>query len=178
MLLAAGCTTVIVPPPAVADPVPVVVVDHGKHSSLVLDVGDGTSVEYAYGEWGWFARSETGWYEVFPALLCPTQGTLGRRELAVPADPESVRGAIPGEEHLSLAVERARSDALRARLDALVEHAAERHWNDEYQRWFVPHARDYHVFHNCTHRLGAWLRELGCEVRTGGIYSNYRVEPD
>ena len=46
-----GCAMTFRPPVYPENPVTVVVLDHGRHSSLVLPRGDGGSVEYAYGEW-------------------------------------------------------------------------------------------------------------------------------
>src|SRR5687768_7285716 len=108
---AAGCATTIRPPADPKDPVSVALIDYGYHASLALPAGPGTSVEYAYGEWEWFARNNDAWYRVFPALCWPTRGALGRRALAFPPE-------VACEEILVFQVGRAEAEALLARLNA------------------------------------------------------------
>ena len=51
MATLSGCgTTLIVPPDKPRDPAPVFVLDHGRHTSLVLSAANGTLHRYAYGD--------------------------------------------------------------------------------------------------------------------------------
>jgi hypothetical protein len=78
LVVSSGCTTSIVPPKSAPDPIEVSVVEYGRHASLVLPEGTG-AVEYAYGEWKWFALEQKQIWRVFRVLLCPADGTLGRQ---------------------------------------------------------------------------------------------------
>ena len=46
-----ACTSTIIPPTEVDDPVRVVLLDHGRHASLVLPRADRGMVRYTYGDW-------------------------------------------------------------------------------------------------------------------------------
>lgn len=78
VMVLGSCATIITPPAEVHDGVTILVVDYGRHSSLVLPDFRGGMVEYAYGEHAWFARNRNQWYRVGPVLFLPTSGTLGR----------------------------------------------------------------------------------------------------
>ena len=100
-----ACVTSIRPPAEPKDPVSVALIDYGYHASLALPTADGGCVEYAYGEWEWFALNNDAWYRVFPALCWPTRGALGRRALRFPPD-------VASEETLVFQVGRAEAAAL------------------------------------------------------------------
>lgn len=164
----AGCVTTIRPPSNPADPVDVALIDYGHHASLALPSGD-RAVEYAYGEWEWFALNNDAWYRVFPALFWPTQGALGRRSLPFPP-----RG--PAEEILLFRVGRAEADALLARLNARFASRPETPVpNPLVGLTFVPDDVDYCATSNCNSVLAAWLRELGCEVSRPSCFASFRL---
>ena len=136
----------------------VAVIDYGYHASLALPAADGTLVEYAYGEWEWFALNNDAWYRVFPALCWPTQGALGRRALRFPPD-------VASEETLVFQVGRAEAAALLDRLNRrYASRTEEPVHNPAVGLTFVPDDASYCCAANCNTTLADWLRELGCEV--------------
>jgi hypothetical protein len=172
---ATGCVTTIRPPAAPADPVAVRLIDYGYHASLVLPAGEGASVEFAYGEWEWFALNNDAWYRVFPALLWPTQGALGRRRFDVP--PDAV--AVPAEEVLRFRVGRAEAAAPRRRLEErFASRPEEPVHNPLVGLTFVPDATSYCAAVNCNTVLAGWLRELGCEVSPPACTASFLLKGD
>lgn len=173
-----GCVTVIRPPANPPDPVVAALVDYGYHSSLVLPSADGESTEYAYGEWEWFALNHDDSYRVFPALCWPTRGTMGRRRLPVPTQPEALRPLVACEEMFALRVSRARAQALLDTLEARYQrHAPTEVYNPLSGLHFVQDDEDYSCCNNCNHVLVRWLEALGCEVRGTACFSSFKVEP-
>ncbi len=168
----AGCVTAIRPPAAPADPVGVAIVDYGYHASLILPLPGGGAMEYAYGEWNWFALNLDRWYHAIPALCWPTRGTLGRRRHA--SFPR--RGGLSSQKFLEFRVERARAEALAAALDERYgRNAATEVFNPVNGLTFVHDECDYWCLANCNHVLAAWLRELGCDVGGSACFSSFRI---
>lgn len=172
-----SCTTSIVPPANPVDPVSVYVIDYGRHTSLLLPKEEGAGlIEYAYGEWNWFALDRSRWHDVFGTLLWPTQGTLGRWEWDLPADAAEIRLGIFCEDVLEISVAEESRRALLLRLDA--RHAQRidtLHYQPLYQLDFVHDDRKYHLAHNCNHVLAQWLRELDCEVHGWSMFADFVV---
>jgi len=169
----AGCATTIRPPAQVRDPVVVVLVDYGKHASLVLPAPGG-SVEYAYGHWGYFALNRNDVCTGMFALCCYSQGTLGRRTFEVA--PGTLRGRIHCEQLTELTVERTKADLLRAKLDARWElHADTKVANDLNGLMFVKDDEGYICWNNCNHVVLRWLEELGCETSGCGCFADFEV---
>ena len=178
-LLLGGCgNTRIVPPLDPVDPVPVFLLDHGRHTSLVLPAPDGSLHRYAYGDWRYYAEREVGPRESLAALFWPTPGALGHRRLPGPPTVAAVRAQVRvgiTELH-ALPVERARVEALRTRLDALIAQAE--HWLDtpEVDLVFHAHPTGYHLGHNSNQMIADWLVELGCEVSRRPVLSGWRID--
>lgn len=172
-----GCTTLVVPPTQPVDPVSVMIVDYGRHSSLIFPSEEGGLVEFAYGEWKWFALMQNQWHRLPAALFWPTQGTLGRRELANHAAPELAHRI--GAQHLfAIMVERTRMAAVRDSLEQ--QHASQigqKVYNQTHQLTFVPDEHDYSAFHNCNHGTCEWLESLGCKVGWTALIANFQVRP-
>ena len=177
--LLGGCAaTRVIPPATPAEPTAVFLLDHGRHSTLILPHGDGM-VRYAYGDWNWYAKVETGVFAGSSAVLFPSRAALGRRVLKGPATVGGVRRHLAvGFQHIHpLTVEAARAEALRRDLDALFFASAEApRENTIYDLAFVPHPRPYSAFENSNHEIAKWLRELGCEVEGTAFWANWRVE--
>lgn len=172
-----GCTTIIHPPVAPEDPVSVVVADYGYHSSLLLPLPDGGSMEYAFGEWDWFALNRDEWYRVCGTLCCPNQGALGRRRLSMAPTRAVAEGALYCREAHEIRVARASADLLAKRLDDRFRKNLEtRVYNPVLRLEFVHDEIDYCFFVNCNHVLARWLRELGCELDGSACFSSFRVE--
>lgn len=151
-------------------------VDYGKTPSLILPVDSNRMVAYAYGDWEYYARRRQGPFESTAALLWPTQGTLGRREIVGPITAETVRHGLDAEfqELLEFTVEQAAVDRLHAKLDRIHEaHASTA--TSAYGMTFVHHPKSYTYWSNSNHMTAEWLRELGCEVRGPAFSSWWRV---
>lgn len=167
LLSLAGCATTIRPPSAPRNPVVVVLVDYGKHSSLILPAGAGW-VEYAYGEWDYFALNEDDLCTGLGALCCFNQGALGRRALTT--------ARVAAEELFELQVARADADALRNRLEERFRKRPETQvLNPLNGLTFVHDDEDYICWNNCNHVLLRWLEELGCEVGGCGCFADFRI---
>lgn len=176
-VLVAGCTTTLVPPVEVERGTRVLVLDHGRHTSLVIRIAEQRSVRYAYGEWRWFAERRQGPLRVFPVLFWPTQGALGRRALRRAPSPDALQGHVPViREALSLEVPADAARALRARLDERFARAVDRAvTRPEYALTFVPDPRSYALTHNSNHAVARWLRELGVTVRGWPVLARWRL---
>jgi len=176
-MLLTSCATTIVPP-ASQDRVDVFLLDHGRTTSLVLPAPENRIVRYAYGDWNWYALSNTGILDGLRALIGPNQGAFGRQELTGPADAQTIRSRYPPAYIVNLhaiPVDRGRVERLRERLDA--QHHAGRATGIAHtvEFEFVPDARPYSYFHNSNHVIAQWLRELGCETHGLSFSSEWRV---
>jgi hypothetical protein len=178
---AAGCTARLTPPPSPANPVPVLILDHGRHASLVLPSAQGGSIRYSYGDWRYYARAVTGLRSGAAALFWPTASALGRRELEAPPEEAAVRRALRvwADTVITLEVEGARAEALRTRLDTLYSQGRDKAhlYNEIYDLDFVHHPRRYWFGHNSNQVVAGWLRELGINVRGPTLLSSWKVEP-
>ena len=191
MILLAVCATVVaaqvvplgipttVVPPRPADPATVYLVDYGRTTTLVLTVAENKMVAYAYGDWTYYALRKQGPVESVAALLWPTQGTLGRKEINGPSDVETVRRELgPGLEEIhQFDVERHALARLHAKLDDIyydrLGTAVE-----SYGMTFVHHPEPYTYWSNSNHMTAEWLRELGCETRGPAYAAWWRVRPE
>jgi hypothetical protein len=176
LLFATGCATVVTPPPSPRDPVTIHLLDHGRHPSLVLPRHGGSYVRYVFGDWQWYALGDTGFLQVFDAMLLPSKGALGRRVLNDESAFQELRRRDPAEHTHVLTVSRADVEALDRRLDALFQrNASTLVPNEEYDLDFVHHPARYHFFHNCNHVMKQWLQSLDCRVRGAAILSHWKV---
>ncbi len=157
-------------------------VDHGRHASLVLPGPDSGSVRYSYGDWKYYALRKTGIIETSSAALWQTQAALGRRELSEPPTAAGVHRSVRvGVEAVyELTVEAEATGRLRRRLDGLFRaNLATRVYNAAYDLEFVHHPRPYTATYNSNTVVALWLRALGCQVRGPLLFSRWRVErPD
>lgn len=181
LVLATGCAgTVTRPDPAeVEDSRPVFLIDHGRHSSLVLTRHDHTPVRYVYGDWRWYARMGGGPLQIFPTLFIRTQGALGRRELEAPAEAEAIRGRIRVEirqiHHLPAPARRV--DRLIEALDRRFDQARDtRIYNEAFDLEFVHDPKPYTLTDNSNHVVARWLEELGIDVSGDPVFGRWRVE--
>lgn len=172
-----GCATTIYPPPAVTAPATVAVLDHGRHASLIVEIpGETRMIRYSYGDWTWYALNQTGAVEATSVMVWPSQGALGRRELAGPPSVESVsRGLrVAIENALFIEVESSAARELIARLDGIYTTSiATRIYNEAYDLEFVHHPEAYWIFRNSNRMVAEWLTSLACEVEGPTILSNW-----
>lgn len=179
LLCLCGCATRIAPPSAPQNPTTVCVVKYSRfHSSLVLPESEG-AVEYAFGEWKWFALKKNQSYRIFPVLLFPSQGTLGRRYLFDTPNRETLLKKTGAQKVFCFSVATEKTVKLRQQLDArFAAGAGTKIYNSDYQMSFVKDPARYWAFHNCNTELAAWLRALGCETKGPKIWGKLRLEPE
>ena len=172
----AGCATTIVPPEQPVAPVPVYVVDYGRHTSLLLPEETRGLTEYAYGDWSWFALDRTEWHNAVPALFGPTDGALGRRHLDVEHDVSAIRWKIPCEEILEITVAGDDVRRLSGELESRFEERSDAvHYQPVHGLTFVRSDEGFNACHNCNHVVAGWLRELGCEVRGSAMTADFTI---
>ncbi|MEJ2644743.1 MAG: hypothetical protein P8180_07385 [Gammaproteobacteria bacterium] len=180
LLLLQGCATVVVPPQVRPNAVTVFLLDHGHHSSLVLPTASDRIVRYAYGDWAYYAKADTGLYRGTAALLWPTQGALGRRELPGPPTAAAVRREVrvPIVRLYALKVRRSKAERLRRHLDGIFRaNIKSVLYNPLYDLYFVHDPQPYDVAHDSNREVAHWLIRLGCRIRGGpALLSNWKVE--
>ena len=183
-----GCVTHITPPEAVADPVAVYLVDYGYHASLILPgaaASDSAAaskerelVEFAFGQYDWYARNLDDWWRAPVVMLIPGQGCLGRRELtgAVASGSAPTARLLGAEEVHAITVESACAAALLHRLEARwADGSAGALENPNVGMTFVSDPDNYWLFNNCNAAVAAWLRETGCQVGGLVVGSRWKV---
>lgn len=174
----AGCAATIEPLPVEPGMRAVFLLEHGRTSSLVLAREDGTLIRYAYGDWLWYAKKQTGFLRAFPTLFTETTATLGRRELSGPPTADNLRRQVPGEiaELYILRANPIRVDALICKLDTLFHrHSETLIYNESYDFEFVIHPEPYSLWHNSNHLVAEWLRHLGIGVSGTPIFGYWRT---
>jgi hypothetical protein len=175
VLVLAVPTTVIAPVGAV-EPVRVFLVDYGRTPAIVLPITDSKMAAYVYGDWNYYALRNQGPLDSIAALLWPTQGALGRKEITGPPEADVVRHALGNdvEEIHTLQVERVAVDGLRTSLDRAYHDRLDTAVT-AYGMVFVHHPQRYTYWSNSNHMTAAWLDTLGCEVRGPAFGSWWRV---
>lgn len=182
VIVLSGCAGVTVtPPPGPKNPTSVFLLDHGRHSSLVLPDERGGMVRYSYGDWEYYALRRTGLSTGLAALFGPTPAALGRKELPGPPNATMVRQQVRVgiERLLELQVDLAAVTRLREQLDNIY-HAAQdmRIYNADMDVDFVPHPVPYSLTHNSNRVAGEWLEALGCTLDGRAVFSRWRVREE
>lgn len=172
-----GCSATIIPPTNPINPAVVFVTDYGRHSSLLLPAPQGHYVEYAFGDWGWFALRHTNSSDAIGTLFFSGHSALGRRQLFLyddnPADVAKWTGATTV---LKLDAASDKITALREQLDALYDkHIDTLTYQPASRLWFVQYDGGYNLFHNCNHVTADWLRELGCRIQGSAMLSKFKL---
>ena len=180
VLLISACTGRVMPPaPAeISQPMDVYLIDHGRHSSLVLPREEGGMVRYSYGEWRWYVEGQRHFLSGAAALLVPTASALGRgihEDVTGPGDfsrmaPEGLVRTYP------LQAEAGRVRELRRRLDRHFEGDVESVYSEEFGLHFVPHPRAYWAAHQSNLVVAGWLRQLDINIQGIPWYSRWRIE--
>lgn len=166
---------VIIPPVNPVEPVTVYVVDLGLHSRLVLPDGDHGFIQYAYGDWRYFALNQEDLGSGIAALLIPTQGAFGSRKYENIAQ---LQQAIDGNTTiLNFAVARAKATGLQKLLDKRFhQNIATQIFNPVNQMNFVQDDLDYTLYHNSNHELVVWLENLDCRVEGFVLLADFKVQ--
>lgn len=178
--LLASCTMTVRPPATVENPETVVLLSHGRSSSLVLPFSDTEAVRYAFGDWRFYALGEKGVDDASKALFLPTPAALGRQVTPRGSEPDLGLAAHVGigwDEAFPIQVERTKVDALLARLEALFQSGIESSlFNPSPNLVFVRPAERYSIVNNSNQKVAKWLEELGAEVRGVRLLSRWRVK--
>lgn len=178
VVLLTGCTTSLGEPESPLDPRTVLLIDHGRHSSVAIETATGSLVRYSYGDKRYYQDQDTSLASGAAALLWPTPAVLGRLALAGEATPESLENqlVVGIEDILVLQVEGSAADDLMADLDALHLKGQEEHLLvPAYGLVFAPHPKDYVWWHNSSTMIATWLEEMGVEVRGPGLLASWEV---
>jgi hypothetical protein len=179
ILFLSGCgTTYLKPPTNPPDPRTVFVLDHGRHTSLVVTTDAGDLVRYAWGDWRFYAAQDTRLRTGAAALFCRTPSTLARRELAGPAEAAVLLAQLRvGVQMIHvLQVGGADADRLRAELDALHAQGADRHlYVAVYDLVFAPYPEPYTWRNNSTTKIAEWLDAMGVEVSGPALVARWQV---
>jgi len=173
-----SCATTIVPPTHLKQSERVALLDHGRHSSLILPDAGGKMIRYSYGDWQYYALEKTGVLQGSAALFWPSQACLGRRVLTGPVSPENIRHrvVIGIEKILLIHVEGKQIQDLRDHLDGIYMSNQETLiYNPAYDLEFVHHPDPYWIFHNSNQVIGKWLEKLGCSLQGLSLFSDWKV---
>lgn len=171
-------TTSLEPPRHPEDPRAVFLVDHGRHSSVVIATDSGDLVRYAYGDWRYYADQDTSLRSGARALFWPTAGALARGELAGPPDALVLRGQlrVGVEDIYALDVAGVDADRVRGQLDDLHERGIGEHqYVAAYDMVFSPHPEPYTWANNSATMIARWLDDLGVNVEGWAVVALWEV---
>ena len=175
--LLVGCVNRITPPPSTREPTTVYIVDYGVHASLLLPRDSQTHVEYAFGEWEWFALDHDDWYRAIPLAVGSHPGALGRRRVSA-ADESAIAGELHPKALYPVTLDRSAVDALLQSLDTAFDaQNARQVYGVKACLDFVPSERTYGLFQNCNTVVADWLGEAGCEIGCKSPLAVFVVEP-
>jgi len=176
VVLLGGCATKVTPPANPLNPVAVYVTDYGRHSSIVLPMGDGHLMEYSYGDWDFYALNKYKWYIGASKLFFSDGSGLGRRILVHPGDDEALHKLLGCKRLLRVDIEQRKVSDLLEELDqrycARIETMVYNEWCHNY---FVKDESHYWLFHTCNAMTGQWLEKLGCKVGGLPVVSNFEL---
>ncbi|GHG60963.1 hypothetical protein GCM10010919_04950 [Alishewanella longhuensis] len=177
--LISGCSAIISAPETVYQPREVQLLQHGRHSSLLLTAADQSRLRYSFGDWAWYVESDQSLASGSRALFKDSKGALGRQIVAPTTAGENLAAKVGvgiGQAYL-FQVEAAQVDALIKSLEqqftasqSVPFYSAERHLS------FVPHSRPYSYSYNSNHQAADWLRALGLQVQGNPAWGNWRVK--
>ncbi|ODN67261.1 hypothetical protein [Methylophaga muralis] len=177
-LILSGCSGRITPPTTPETPRAVFVLDHGQHSSLVIEDKHGNMARYSYGDWRYYAEGKTSFWSGLRAVFAPTKAALGRKQLSGPATLENVykQVRISVIKAVPLEAEASAVDALQYKLETIyLQNQDSKIYRQDYDLEFVHHPMAYSVRHNSNQIIGQWLTELGSEIHGWQLLSNWQV---
>jgi hypothetical protein len=173
----AGCAARLQPPAPPQEPRTVWLLEHGRHSTLLLTARDDALHRYAYADWAWYVEGERGAGPALDALVRRSQAALGHARLPPGSAPGDVGVGI--ERSIGFEVEAAAVDTLLQELAGLFDAAAdEPRYSTTNNLYFVPHPRPYRFGYNSNHMVAEWLRALGVGVRGNPAIGQWQVAQD
>jgi hypothetical protein len=179
VLFLTGCvTTTLETPDKPENPRTVFLIDHGRHSSLVLSTEDGDLIRYAYGDWRYYADQDTSLSSGAAALLWETPATLARGELEGPPELAVLKSQlrVGVEDTYGFEVSGADADSLREQLDDLFSQGASEHqYVGAYDMTFSPHPEPYTWRNNSATMIGRWMSQLGVGVKGWSLVASWEV---
>jgi hypothetical protein len=169
-----GCAARLQAPAPPQEPRTVWLLEHGRHSTLLLTAGDAALHRYAYADWAWYVEGERGAAPAVDALLRRSQAALGHARFPPGSGPGDVGVGV--QRSLGFEVEAEAVDTLLQGLNALFEGAAaEPQFSSSNNLHFVPHPQPYRFGYNSNHMVADWLRALGVEVRGNPAVGQWRM---
>jgi hypothetical protein len=168
----------IIPPSNPANPIFVYVLDYGLHSSLVLPTSNDELIEYAYGDWNYFALNQQNWINGLAALFIPTQGTLGRRRFSNLRELQQIIQQA-NSTFLSFEVDKKKvAELLKILGDRFDHNLSTSVQNPHTGLTLVYDEQDYTLFQNSNHKVVVWLETLDCQVKGSVIWAHFRVKEE
>ena len=176
LIMLTGCAWTVKPPAKVSDPVSVYLTDYGRHTSLIMPLSDDHLIEYAVGDWDWFAVNQNDSWSAVRAVTFSRGATLGRR-LFVKTDNLHELKRLSGADRLvELRVDGHRVRKLTDLLDRQYTARMDTwHFNPLTHLDHVRSDRPYWGLNNCNNYTAAWLRQLNCNVSGWTILSNFKL---
>ncbi|MBE9007711.1 DUF2459 domain-containing protein [Fortiea sp. LEGE XX443] len=167
---------IIVPPADPVEAVTIYVTDYGWHSRLVLPTGNSKLIQYAYGDWNYFALNQQDLRNGAAALLLPTQGTLGRRKFSNIAELQQI---IQQHDHSLLSLEISQTKVIQ--LLKLLDERFNRNVATSIENFqtgltLVKDNQEYTLFHNSNHEIVKWLKSLDCQIYGFVMWANFQVK--
>ncbi|MEB3216194.1 MAG: DUF2459 domain-containing protein [Nostocales cyanobacterium 94392] len=166
----------ILAPTDPAEALTIYVPDYGLHSRLVLPIGNGELIQYAYGDWNYFALNQQDLKNGLAALFLPTQGTLGRRKFNNIVELQQI---IQQQNNtlLSLAVAQTKVTQLLQLLDQRFSQNIETSIkNPETNLTLIKDEQKYTILHNSNHEIVEWLKALDCQIYGFVMWANFQVK--
>ena len=177
LVLGSGCATKVMPPSNPVNPVAVYITDYGRHSSVLLPMGDGHLMEYTYGDWDFYALKKYKWYIGATALFVSDGSGLGRRIVADPGDDAALQKQLGSKRLMKVRIEQGKVMALLTELDQRYSKNIETMvYNDYAHIYFVKDESHYWLLHTCNAMTAQWLEKLGCRVNGLAVMSNFEVD--
>jgi hypothetical protein len=177
MALLSGCSARIIPPAHVADPVPVFVADYGRHSSILLPDEDGKLLEFAWGDYEWFAVNHNNAGDALAALFWSHGSTMGIRWLATAPQRRDLREVVGCDRLMRFCASGKKAAALRKQLTERVNrHLDTMVFNPWTDFAMVRDDEHYAMWHNCNHLTAEWVRQLDCDVKGTALLSHFELE--
>lgn len=171
-----GCATTIRPPPRPLNPATVYLTDELVHSSILMPVGEGRYVEYAFGDWSYAALDRHGPFHTIRALFFSPQGALGRRYLKLNTHARPMAAQLKGVRLRPILVDRSDMNSLIAALDARFSAGRSKAENPDNHFVFATVDDSYALWNNCNTLTKQSLRQMKCLVQSRSPFAMYDVQ--